>query len=134
MSTIVDHLFRKKSLLYVVVLMPMLCSCQQKAIAPGCYQVVGFQFNQSVDNGFMTAPMPVFDFRKQRTLVITPDFPDGYFQDSVFTYRIKDGYLELKGETTSHRLVFEKMADGSAGPAFQLFINSDKIRIITIKK
>ncbi len=119
--------------LWIVLTILLVTSCQRGSIPAGKYQIMSVQFNTSPPPGFYQSAMPVFDFQEDRTLLLSADLPGGYFEDTVFKYRLKDGFLELKGQNSSFCLICEP--DNTADrPSIQLFMNSEWIRTITLYK
>lgn len=119
--------------LWIVLTILLVTSCRREPFPAGKYQIMSVQFNTSPSPGFYQSAMPVFDFQEDRTLLLSADLPGGYFEDTVFKYHLKDGFLELKGQKSSYCLVCE-LDCTAARPSIQLFIDSEWIRTITLHK
>lgn len=103
-------------------------------IRRGCYQIISVTKTPSAD--FKTIydyALPVFEFRKGGKLCITPDFSFGYFKDSLFSYKLKDGYLYLKGQHIKHKIVCEPYTSGNKH-SYELYLDSEQITIIQISE
>lgn len=120
--------------LWIALTILLVTSCRRESIPAGKYQIMSVQFNtSSPPSGFYQTAMPVFDFREDRMLQLSADLPGGYFSDTVFKYRLRDGSLELKGKKSSYCLICEP--DYTADrPSIQLFIDTEWIRTITLYK
>jgi hypothetical protein len=113
----------------------LLSSCRNRdTIRPGNYQISGITKTPLADFKIIyDCVLPVFEFRKGGTLCVFPDFNFGYFKDSLFTYKLKGGYLHLNGQHIKHKIVCEPYTIGNKH-CYELFLDSELIIKIFITK
>lgn len=105
-------------------------------ITPGQYKVMGVKLTPEITATEVKSifdSMPVFTFLKGRKVNIKPDFSFGYFRDSLFTYKLKDGYLYLKSKNSEHKIMCEPHTE-SEKPSFELYLDTKCIMQIQIIK
>lgn len=94
----------------ILLLLLLLAACKEHVVSPGQYKIVSVKIASETDYEQVKPifnSMPVFTFKEGEVVDIKPDFSFGYFKDSLFTYKLKDGYLYLKGKNTEHKIKFD---------------------------
>ena len=119
----------------LIVCLCLIFSCSDRdAIRPGVYKISSVTKAPSADfKAIYDSALPVFEFRKGGTLCVYPDFNFGYFKDSLFSYKLKDGYLYLKGQHKKHKIVCEPNTNGDKH-RYELYLASELIIKMTIVK
>lgn len=74
--------------------------------------------------------LPVFYFAEEGKVKITPDFDFGYFKDSLFNYKLEDGYLYLYGDNIEHKIVCNTVGMDH----FDFFVNSKYISRVGVSE
>ena len=124
---------KKNFVAVAIISLCLLLSCiDRHPVKPGSYTILDIQGTKDADLGkILSYPLPVFQFRNKGKLCITPDFNFGYFKDSLFSYKLKDGYLYLKGQHIKHKIICEPDTIGNKHN-YELYLDSEQIIKITI--
>lgn len=74
--------------------------------------------------------LPTFYFAEEGKVKITPDFDFGYFKDSLFNYKLEDGYLYLYGDNIDHKIVCNTVSMDK----FDFFVDSKYISRVGVSE
>lgn len=120
----------------ILLFLLLLTACEEH-VELGQYKVMGVKLTSETKvNGQAESifkSMPVFTFKKGKEVEIKPDFSFGYFKDTLFTYKLKDGYLYLKGKNIEHKIMCESYLEGER-PSYELYLGTKYVTQIRIIK
>ena len=115
-----------KRIYFFLVTIFCLISCQQSSIKEAEYRVISYSFKEQIITDSIpieSVSMPVLYVIDNKHMKIVPDLLDT-FQDSIFTYTLRNDRVILKGENTTHKFEYRYDDTYANRVLFTLNVNS----------